>query len=472
MPMLLLLLLATPAPIPAPLARAVAAIGGQESLDRARSISIFLLGTQNSGAIGQGYSAEEPTPRRLQETLVIDTPSGRAALRTETSNSDGSPTSWRYLVTPDGSETHKLKTGGITRGDAAAARTTMERLRWQVPHLALAEMLAHREKLQCDSTTACRFETADGVPFRITFDAQTGHIAHYEYETRAMTGMQTARFAFKPWMDAGVGRYPSGYRMTIGKRVFKDLDVIDARSAVFVEEHDWLTPTPPDPKPQTGVRIGNYAPASVEQVAEGVFMMRNVGGQNVLFARTGDCVAVMDAPAQFGQQGGPIPAVQTRTDHGQTITDKVKEATGLSICYVIPTHHHSDHFGLAGDLARRGATIVTSPANEALAARVAAAAGATSPKILLVRDKLTLGSGASRLDVWLIRKDPHVEEMLFVHFPQHRIVFEGDLTDYVPSAWNFLRFVERNRLPIDRVFRVHGAAPVSLTDVQYENPGN
>ena len=467
-----LLLLLAITNVPPVLQRAAQAAGGSEALARARAISIFLVGTQDSSAIAQGYFAEKPSPRRHQETLILDLEKGRAALRSEGVNSDGSPTSWRWLVTPEGMETHKLKTGGITRSDLGAARTMMERLRWTVPHLALADMLAHPEKLQCDSATVCRFETADGLPFRITFDAETGHIAHYEYDTRTMTGMQTARFAFKPWMDSGIGRYPSGYRMTIDERVFRDMDVIDARPAVFVEEHAWLTSTPTDPKPQTGVRIGSYAPASVEQVADGVFFMRNVGGQNVMFARAGDCVAVVDAPASFGHQGGPLPTVQSRTDHAQVITDKVKEATGLDVCYVIPTHHHGDHFGLAGELARRGATIVTSPANEALAARVAAAAGVASPRLLLVRDKLTLGSGASRLDVWLVRNDPHVEEMLFVHFPQHRIVFEGDISDYVPSAWNFLRFAGRNRLAVDRVFHVHSATPGTLANMQYENPGN
>ena len=74
--------------------------------------------------------------------------------------------------------------------------------------------------------------------------------------------------------------------------------------------------------------------------------------------------------------------------------------------------------------------------------------------------------------MWLIRNDPHAEEMIFIHLPEHRIAFEGDLSDYVLSAWNFLRFVERRNLAIDRLYRSHSARPSPLIHAQWEDPGN
>src|SRR6185295_13161012 len=81
-----------------PLQRAIAAIGGVAALDRAKSISVVMIGTQDRLASSQGYYATRPSPNRVQETLIIDEPTQRAALRRETINSEGSPKTWRDVI--------------------------------------------------------------------------------------------------------------------------------------------------------------------------------------------------------------------------------------------------------------------------------------------------------------------------------------------------------------------------------------
>ena len=281
-----------------------------------------------------------------------------------------------------------------------------------------------------------------------------------------MTGPQTVNFRFKEYYRSPIGLYPTGYTLTIGDRVYKNLDVVDVRPAADLEELPWFKATPTDAKPIS--MIGQLPPGTVDEVAPGVWSMRNVGGYNTMFARVNDCIAVLDAPASFGHAGSPIPPNTTPPDLSATIMEKVQAVTGKKVCYVIPTHHHNDHFGAIRGFAAAGATIVTTPANEALARRTAG----VDARIEIVRDKKTFGSGDSRLDVWVIRNDPHAEEMLFVHFPQHRIAFEGDLSDYVMSARHFLRFIDRNALSIDRVFASHSSRPLTLIEIQWEDPGN
>jgi glyoxylase-like metal-dependent hydrolase (beta-lactamase superfamily II) len=52
------------------------------------------------------------------------------------------------------------------------------------------------------------------------------------------------------------------------------------------------------------------------------------------------------------------------------ILAKVREVTNRKVCYVIPTHHHDDHFGGIAGFARAGATIITTPNNYRLALAV------------------------------------------------------------------------------------------------------
>ena len=89
-----------------------------------------------------------------------------------------------------------------------------------------------------------------------------------------------------------------------------------------------------------------------------------------------------------------------------------------------------------------------------------------------MKNKMTLGSGEERIDIWAMTNEQHAESMLFIHLPGRRIIFEGDLSDYIPSLWNFLRFIDRQQLKVDRVFSVHSSAPHSLRELQGEDPEN
>jgi hypothetical protein len=337
---------------PAPLQRAIDAVGGDAALTRARSLTAFYIGTQDSQAIAQGYYAERSTLQRYQETVLIDIDRGRAAVRTEGINSDGSPTLWRHVATPEESWSLKVKSGTVTRGSATASAEMLERVRWRIPHLALADMRGRADSLRCTSATRCEFQTAGGNAFIVLFDATSGLPSAYEYQLATLTGRNSvARYEFKRWAQSPIGLFPTGYTLRIADKVYRDLDLLDVRTAQDLADHQWFVAPPVTAPPVS--RIASLPPASTEEVAPGVWMLRNVAGYNTMFARVGDCAAVFDAPGSYPNIEGPIPNMARAPDREQIIIDKVRETTGMNVCYVIPTHHHNDHFSIGG-FARAG----------------------------------------------------------------------------------------------------------------------
>lgn len=463
---------------PDPLKRAIQASGGEAALARAGNASFFMLGTQNLKAIDQGYSVVKDIHQRQQETMIVDISSRTAVLRTEGMNSDKSPTIWRTAVIGDVGFRINLKSGRIIRMDSGQTATAYESLRWRIPQLALIDMSARRDKLTCGKTRnagrqiydQCLFQTQAGTPFTVFFSRQTGHIAAYEYTAPTMRGPKLMRFEFKLYVNTAIGMFPSGFRFTVGGEVYRDLDLVEA-APTDIEGHPWLEKPPADSRPVS--TVGAQPLAGAEEVAPGVWFLRNVAGYNTMIARVGDCVAVFDAPASYGSFGNPVPGTEGEPDRSAIIMDKVRELTGKKICYIIPTHHHNDHFGGIAGFARAGATIVTSPQSAALAREVLRGAGVTgTPKIQIVRERLTLGKGDERIDIWVIGNDPHAESAVFIQLPGRRIAFEGDVADYLPSAWNFVRFVRQKGLTIERVFSVHSRNPMRLLDMQSEEPQN
>ncbi len=459
-----------------PLERAIKAIGGDAALESAKSISVAMVGTVDLKVNGQGYFVAKSQLQRRQETLLIAESSRSAAFRMEGINSDGSPTLWRNTVVGDAGFQLNAKTGRVIRMDKQQTDAMYEGLRWRIPQLALADMKRRRDKLRCGESggrqiyVLCRFETESGLPFTVLFSRQTGHLAAFEYSASTMLGTKLMRYEFKPYVAAGIGLFPSGYRFIVGGEIYANLDLLDAQAAM-AEEHPWLEVPPTDSKPVSGIAQQPFA--STEEVAPGVWFLRNVAGYNSMFVRIGDCVAVFDAPAGYSRFGEPVPPINNQTDRSQIIIDKVRETTGKKVCYLIPTHHHADHLGGIAGFVRAGAIIITAPQSELLARAVVKGVGVSGqPKIRIVRGKMTLGDGAERIDIWTIKNDPHAETMVFIHLPGRNIAFEGDLADYFPSARNLLNFIGQKGLKIEQLFKVHSANPAAPKYLLWEEPLN
>jgi ribonuclease BN (tRNA processing enzyme) len=257
-------------------------------------------------------------------------------------------------------------------------------------------------------------------------------------------------------------------RTTIGARMQKDLSVLDARLTPSTDD-PWFMP----PSATTGPvsKIGSQV-RSADSIAPSTWVLRNVGGYNALAVDLGRCWAVIDAAASFrisalpGQEPEPAAAATAILE----ILNQLRP--GHPVCYVVPTHHHADHFGGIPTFAQRGATVVTSPQNAELVSRIIRPSGPETsghrqPSVRVVKDSLVLGDGERRVEIHLLRNDPHVAEMLFAYLPASRIVFEADISDYVLSARTFLRTIEERHMAVDRIYGAHNsgvAVPEELAD--------
>jgi hypothetical protein len=457
-----------------PLSRAIEAIGGDAAIDKARAISVVMVGTQDLQVIAQGPATEKPGLRWHQETLLVDSANRRAVLRSDGMSADSSPTSWRFSAVGDEGFNVRLKTGAVSSLSKEATAALYERLIFSVPHLALAEMRAQRGQLKCAGTKALDARVHDVCTFKdrltVLFDQRTRMLSAYEYEMPTLLGKRIGRYQFKDYVPSGAGLYPAGYRFFIGGVVFRELDMIDARPAVKLENHPWFVRPPESAKP--AFSVPRAEPRTVEKLADGVWLLRNVGGYNVMFAQVQDCIAVFDAPATYGHQGSPIPNPSAPPDIGAQIVETITKETGKKICYAVPTHHHADHIGGIVALARAGAKILTTPGTLGFARSILTAAGVSGLNVESISDRRTLGTGDGRIDLWVIRNDPHAEEMLFAHLPARKIVFEGDLSDYVLTARHFRRFIEEKDLEVEKLYGAHSFSAYSLDDLQWEEPVN
>jgi glyoxylase-like metal-dependent hydrolase (beta-lactamase superfamily II) len=460
------------------LERAIAAAGGDAALESVRQLRIVYVGTQDAGAVYQGVSAERPTPERRFETLVLDVPSRSGALRTEGVWSDGSPALWRTTLLGDAGYLLNVKTGRANPMSPEKARAWWERWTFSVPALALRELRMRRGELGVIGELergGMRFDALSlplaGRPtLSVLFDRAGGRLAGYEYEA-PLLGVPT-RFGYRFRGDgsrrAGAGM-PDSVTQLVGDRVYRDLAVFDARESK-VSGDPWLAPLPAGTEPIS--RVASQEPRA-ETIAPGVRLLRNVGGYNALIAEVGECVAVVDAPATFAVEW-PTPPDAPPKDLGALVRDAAsREVPGKRICWVVPTHHHGDHFGGIASPAFDGAAVITTSGNAELARRVLARARpGREPRVEVLDRVRTLGDGESRIELHPLAGTMHADEMVFAYLPGRRIAFEGDVGDYVLACKAFLRYLEEKKLAVDRVYSVHGSSSWTLPDAETDDPGN
>lgn len=145
---------------------------------------------------------------------------------------------------------------------------------------------------------------------------------------------------------------------------------------------------------------------NLNEIEEGVFLVGGNGAYG-LFVEMQDHVVAIG-----GTQG-----VADR------IKEMRKEISDKPVRYGVLTHHHSDHIPGTADYVAAGATVITFKENEEV---VRAAAGDQEVTLEFVNDRMTLGSGDRRVELYNIGPTPHAENMLIAYLPSEGIVFEAD----------------------------------------------
>lgn len=460
--------------------RAITAMGGPAALEAVREIRIVWVGTQDLRAVYQSRYAEKSAPDRRQETLILDVPGRRGSLRFEGVQSDGTASMWRDTILGDEGYTINLKTQRTIDRAADDAHAIWERWLWSIPQLALRELSKRRAELRWKGRGDIDGRAMDVVavdlprrgPIRVWFDGETGLLAGYSWEGSFVEGSTTFRYRFKPYRKTGLGLFPSGFRYTIGERVFRDCDVHDVRLSKVAGD-PWLTPRAKDAEPV--LKIVKQKPIA-EAVAPGVFILRNVGGYNVLVAAIGPgpCYAVFDAPASF-DTNPPLPDTEPPPNLAKDVLSRAAEALpGKRLCWVVPTHHHGDHIGGAATLlaANPESILVVAPGSRPLAERVAGLAGGVARVRVVGDSPLTLGEGEERVEIYRVTDALHADELLLAYFPSRRITFEGDLSDYILASKRLRQLIEERGLSIDRMYAAHTSTFYEISDLEEDDPSN
>ena len=471
---------AIPAPLdPTPeviLDRAISAMGGPAALDAVHEVRIVWVGTQDLWAVYQGRYAERGTPERKQETLILDVAGRRGSMRSEGVQSDGTPSMWRDTVLKDQGYSINLKSQRIIDRTPDRTNATWERWLWNVPQLALGELSRRRHDLRWNGRSDFEGRSVDFVTvslekrgeIRVAFDAETGLLAGYAWEMPYVEGRIPVRYRFKEYRKLpGIGLFPSGYRFTLGQRVYRDYDVYDVRLATLGDD-PWLAPRAKNAEPV--LKIVKQKPVA-DTVAPGVIVLRNVGGYNVLVASLGPCYAIVDAPASY-DTNPPLPDTEPPPNLAKDVLTRAAEAmAGKRLCWVIPTHHHGDHIGGAAALlgASPDATLVVAPGSRDLGTRLA---GSASRVRVLDEEPLVLGEGDERMEIYRVTGAMHADEMLFVYFPARRISFDGDLSDYVLAAKRLLQVVDERGFALDKMYAVHTSTFYEKKELEGDDPSN
>jgi cyclase len=177
---------------------------------------------------------------------------------------------------------------------------------------------------------------------------------------------------------------------------------------------------PAAPAGQQGARV-----VEVQKLKENLFVLTGGGGNTAVFVLA-DGVAVVDTK---------------NPGWGQPILDKIKELSDKPVTTIINTHTHGDH--VSGNVEFPATVeVVTHENTKANMEKMVSPPGfpppaTPQPNIFTVnkgrgmpkrtfKDRLTLGTGADRIDVYYFGRG-HTNGDAMVVFPAHRVMHMGDL---------------------------------------------
>lgn len=193
------------------------------------------------------------------------------------------------------------------------------------------------------------------------------------------------------------------------------------------------------------------------ELAPGMHWLRGFGGGDYhgMLVELDDGLMVLEAPSAIG--------------NGDELARVAASISPKPLIYVAPTHHHNDHSEGAAALARRGASILTTPGNVgffttlASAPRLFGGLGAVpaNPTVRALAPNERIGP------VQFLDAGPtgHADEHLIFWFPEHRILFHSDMGRFNddgsveparPQTCRLLEFINARRLNVDRIVSGHG----------------
>jgi len=210
-----------------------------------------------------------------------------------------------------------------------------------------------------------------------------------------------------------------------------------------------------------------------QKVAEGIFWLTG-GSHHSLAVDMGDHVVMIEAP-------------QNEARSEAVIAETKKLIPNKPIRYVVNTHIHFDHSGGLRTYVDEGATVVTHQANRAFYAKAWAAPRALMADRLSKSRKTAMfqtvtdrgelrGSNGRTIELHLLQKNPHNEQLLVAWLPAEKILFQSDMMNPpapntpapppTPTITNFYDNLQRLNIQPQQIVGGHGNRISTLADLR------
>ncbi|HKY42169.1 MAG TPA: MBL fold metallo-hydrolase [Pyrinomonadaceae bacterium] len=335
--------------------------------------------------------------------------------------------------------------------------------RW-LPQLVLLNVLERAETIRYLGTAeydkrpheVIDYTTNDGGRLALYIDRETGLLSKFETVfTDSFAGDSVAETRFTGQRKVSNYVVPARRVTAINGEITNDFAFADVAFNVEIPADTFKVPE--------GFRAVTFpTPTPVTKHAENIYTTL-ANGYNVLFVDFKDHIFVMETP---GNERVSLQAIEQIK----------KTVPGKPIKYVAVTHHHDDHAGGIRTYMAEGATLIVAPGEEAFMKKVAGMRFTAAPDALsrnprepkfepLQNGKRVLTDGTTTVEIYDIGKGPHAEEMLVAYFPDHKMIYQGDLlnrpfTGDPPLAndtsAHFLNWIDSKKLAVETTIMVHG----------------
>jgi glyoxylase-like metal-dependent hydrolase (beta-lactamase superfamily II) len=447
--------------------RAVQALGGPQSL---RSIEVVRL--RLDGATWPRFQMPTPDPPfergTLRETVLVDFKNNRLTLEQQASGAGFENHNGVVINTGEGAAyDHRARTVTPIPGSQSSQQQFVQYYR-RIPHLLLRQAIDRRGSLRHLGTQSFKgkpheaftFVMADTQQVAVYVDSATNLVSKYELIfVDPVAGDDASEIVFGNYVTTGTQQVPTTWTwMQAGQMVAEAKIAIELNPAitddafkVAAEGYRRVQPLP------------DTLPEQIEKLADGVYVVHNVAGQNqnTMAVEFKDYIVALEAPGS--------------SEGADQVIERIKQTIpGKPIRYVVMTHHHGDHIGGLRSFMAEGATVITTPGNRATVEAMAAAPQSDrlaknprSPQFaFLEKGRRVLSDGTQRLELIDVGPNPHAKEMVIAYLPKQRIVFQGDLF-FMPAndaptgppqetTLGFARKVDALKLKFDRIASVHG----------------
>lgn len=451
---------------------AILAVGGEKAIEKAKSLRAVYRGVSNLSAVHQGAQPYLDEFTWRQETLLIDQDNNASCFREESGQTSGTYSAWQEVLKEGKGIRINLKTTKSIPVSEAQFQVNHKNNMWRIPHLVLKELSEHILQVKTEGIqkiggrpcTRLLYQPDSSIEMSVFFDSINGLLIGYEYLTEDQTGKITVQYLFKKYQfESELGFFPSGYKVLIGNRVYRDMTLFDVRHSIMILQSPWFEELNHEFAPVS--RITHQTP-NVEKIGMNSWLFRNIIGYNILVIDLGEGLAIIDAPASF-----PLRVPLKTNDQVKNGIDVLEKEInrmwpGKKISYIIPTHHHQDHFGGIQPICEKGVAVITSPRNLKLAQSLC-----PTRTVIAVKDSLALGRGENKLILYTI-KTLHSGEIIFAYLPGSKSVFEADLSDYVLASKQLLNFIEKKRLAVDWIYGSHNSGVATPYELEEDEPSN